>query len=254
MSAEACARLVERGDPERFRTALVAPAEKRAGLMALYAFNLEVARAPWISSEPMIVQIRLRWWVEAVAEIAAGAPPRRHEVVLPLADAIRGADLPPAVFEALIEARMADADPAPLADRAALDAYVSATYGWLMELAARHLGAGEGALPVVRRFAAGAGAAALLRAVPELRARNRDPLPPDLDVADWAREARAALAEARSARARVPRDCLAALLPGWRADAILAGAIADPSLAAPPEPSEFRARAGLAARALTGRW
>jgi 15-cis-phytoene synthase len=254
MSAEACARLVERGDPERFRTALVAPAEKRAGLMALYAFNLEVARAPWISSEPMIVQIRLRWWVEAVAEIAAGAPPRRHEVVLPLADAIRGADLPPAVFEALIEARMADADPAPLADRAALDAYVSATYGGLMELAARHLGAGEGALPVVRRFAAGAGAAALLRAVPELRARNRDPLPPDLDVADWAREARAALAEARSARARVPRDCLAALLPGWRADAILAGAIADPSLAAPPEPSEFRARAGLAARALTGRW
>jgi 15-cis-phytoene synthase len=254
MSAEACARMVERGDPERFRTALVAPAAKRAGLMALYAFNLEVARAPWVSAEPMIVQIRLRWWIEAIAEIAAGAPPRRHEVVLPLAEAVREAGLPHAVFEALIEARLADADPAPLPDRAAVDAYVGATYGGLMELAARHLGAGEPALPTVRRFAAGAGAAALLRAVPELRARGRDPLPADLDVAAWARAARAALAEARRARATVPRDCLAALLPGWRADAILARAEAEPGLAAPPEPSEFRARASLAARAFTGRW
>jgi 15-cis-phytoene synthase len=254
MSAEACARLVEGGDPERFRTVLAAPSEKRAGLMALYAFNLEIARAPWVSAEPMIVQIRLRWWVEAIAEIAAGAQPRRHEIVLPLADAIRDSALPQAVFDAAIEARMADADPAPLADRAALDAYVAATYGGLMELAARHLGAGEAALGTVRRFASGAGAAALLRAVPELRARGRDPLPQGFDVAGWARDSRALLAAARRARATVPRDCLAALLPGWRADAILARAEADPTLAAPPELSEFGSRASLAARALTGRW
>jgi phytoene/squalene synthetase len=90
VSAEACAALVERGDPERFRTVLAAPPERGPGLMALYAFNLEVARAPWVSAEPMIVQIRLRWWLEAVEEIVAGAPPRRHEVVGPLAETIRG--------------------------------------------------------------------------------------------------------------------------------------------------------------------
>jgi 15-cis-phytoene synthase len=254
MSFEACAALVERGDPGRFRTALVAPPEKRPGLMALYAFNLEAARAPWVSPEPMIVAVRLRWWSEAVEEIAAGARPRRHEVVEPLAAVIRDGTLPAAPFLRLIEARLADVEPAPHADRAALDAYLAATYGGLMELAARHLGAGEGALPVVRRFAQGAGAAALLRAVPELRARGRDPLPPGLDVAAYAREARQALRAARRDRARVPRTALAALLPGWEADAALRRAAADPGLTAPLAPSELRSRAILAARALTGRW
>ena len=45
----AVAGLVERGDPERWRSAMTAPPAARPGLMALYAFNLEVARAPWVA-------------------------------------------------------------------------------------------------------------------------------------------------------------------------------------------------------------
>lgn len=75
MSAEACAALVERGDPDRWRSAMTAPAPRRAGLMALYAFNLEVARAPWVASEPLMVEIRLQWWLDALAEIFDGVPP-----------------------------------------------------------------------------------------------------------------------------------------------------------------------------------
>ena len=73
--------LVRRGDPERWRTAMAAPPAARPGLMALYAFNLEIARAPWVASEPLLAEIRLAWWREAVAEIYDGKPPRRHEVV-----------------------------------------------------------------------------------------------------------------------------------------------------------------------------
>jgi phytoene/squalene synthetase len=254
LSAEACAALVERGDPDRFRSAMVAPPDRRPGLMALYAFNLEVARAPWATSEPMLARIRLQWWLDALAEIAAGAPPRRHEVVEPLAATIRAGDLPVDLFEALVTARFRDAEPGPLPDRAALDAYVAATAGTLAELAARHLGAGEGALPVVRRFARGSGTAALLRAVPELRARGRDPLPPGLDVAVLARDAEADLRAARTERAAVPHGAIAAMLAGWKADAILAAVRADPALAQPPEPPEAKARATLLWRALSGRW
>ena len=74
-----------------------------------------------------------------------------------------------------------------------------------MELAARALGAEGAALPVVRDFARGAGTAALLRALPELRARGRDPLPTGVAPADLARDGLAALARARARRARVPR-------------------------------------------------
>ena len=45
MSVAACAELVERGDPDRFRAVMAAPVEARAQLFPLYAFNLEVARA-----------------------------------------------------------------------------------------------------------------------------------------------------------------------------------------------------------------
>ena len=68
MSDAEVARLVERGDPERWRTAMTAP-PRRAGLMALYAFNLEIARAPWVASEPMLAEIRLRWWRDALADL-----------------------------------------------------------------------------------------------------------------------------------------------------------------------------------------
>ncbi len=47
MSLEACAALVERGDPDRHAAAMAAPPAARARLWPLYAFNLEGgARAP----------------------------------------------------------------------------------------------------------------------------------------------------------------------------------------------------------------
>ena len=94
MTDAAVAALVERGDPERWRAAMIAPAAARPGLMALYAFNLEIARAPWVTSDPALAAIRLRWWLDALEEIYGGRPPRRHEVVEPLAAAIREGDLP----------------------------------------------------------------------------------------------------------------------------------------------------------------
>jgi len=224
--------------------------------MALYAFNLEIARAPWAASQPMIAAIRLRWWIDAIAEIYDGAVPRRHEVVEPLAEVIRAGDLPRRLFEEMIVARESDADAAPLADRAAVDLYLDHTAGHLMEVAARHLGAEGGALPVVRDFARGAGTAALLRALPDLRARGRDPLPADVAVDALARDGLAAIARARARRARVPSSATAALLPGWQADRVLRRAAADASAVRPGglEVAPARARASLLWRGLSGRW
>lgn len=249
--------LVERGDPDRWRSAMTAPAHAQPGLMALYAFNLEIARAPWVASEPLLAQIRLQWWRDALDEIYAGARPRRHEVVEPLAVAIRAGDLPRTLFDEAIDARLLDVSPTPPADRAALDRYIAHTAGNLMELAARHLCAGGAALPVVRDFAAGAGAAAFLRALPDLVAHGRSPLPPDTPPEALAADGLAALRRARAARADVPQEVAPALLAGWRAGGILSRALADPAAARRPgglDPAEARARAELILRAVSGRW
>ncbi len=250
--SDAVAGLVERGDPERWRTAMLAAPAARPGLMALYAFNLEIARAPWVASEPALAAIRLRWWHDAVAEIYEGQAARRHEVVEPLAEAVRAGDLPRRLFEEMIEARMADAEAGAHADVGGLELYIDHTAGHLMELAARHLGAEGAALPVVRDFARGAGTAALLRALPELKARGRDPLPAGVAVTALARAGLAALARARVRRDRVPAAAAPALLAGWQAGRVLARAAADPD--APLEVAEVRARGGLLWRSLSGRW
>jgi 15-cis-phytoene synthase len=241
---------VRRGDPDRWRTAMLAPAAAQPGLMALYGFNLELARAPWAASEPALAAIRLTWWREAVAEVYDGKPPRPHAVLRPLAETVASADLPRRLLDGMIDARLSELD-GPVADAEALESYVDHTAGHLMELAARHLGAGGAALPVVRDFARGAGTAALLAALPELRARGRDPLPAGVDVAALARQGLAAIGRARAHRGRIPAAAAPALLAGWQADRVLRQvAEGRPAVAAAPA----AARAALLWRGLTGRW
>ena len=135
-----CGEIVRKGDPVRFRTALFAPPSRREGLFALYAFNLEIAKVAPMVSEPMIGEIRLQWWRDSLDMAFGDGPVRRHEVVAPLAVVIREAGLPRAPFDALIDARACDLDPAFPASPEALTAYLRETAGSLAALAVRALG------------------------------------------------------------------------------------------------------------------
>src|SRR6184192_565741 len=93
------AALVRRHDRDRYQTALFAPADRREALFALYAFNYEIARVRELVSQPMLGQIRLQWWREAVAAAFAGAPSRQHEVAQPLSAVIADHRLTRAHFD-----------------------------------------------------------------------------------------------------------------------------------------------------------
>jgi phytoene/squalene synthetase len=251
MTVAACAALVQRGDPDRFRAVMAAPAAARAQLFPLYAFNLEVARAPWVATEPLIAEMRLTWWRDVVANAASGAA-RAHEVAGPLHDLIRDFGLPVATMDRLIEARRWDIGREPHADAAALAAYLEATGAGLMWLAARALGASERAEAPVRSYGWASAAAGYLRAAPELVARGRRPWPPGSGPAELAAAALARLAEARAARHLVPGAASPALLAGWQSEGLLRQALAEPD--AMPVLSEFTRRRLLLWQALTGRW
>ena len=142
----ACAEIVRRADPERFRAVMAAPVAARERLFPIYAFNVEVARAPWVTAEPLIAEMRLQWWRDALAEIAAGGPVRRHEVATPLAQAIRAGDV--VLLDALVEARRWDIHRDPFADMQAFRAHIAATSGNLLLVAALRT-AGINADPVI---------------------------------------------------------------------------------------------------------
>lgn len=224
MSLAACAELVRRGDADRWLSLSTVPAAARARLLPLYAFNLEVARAPWISSEPMIGQMRLQWWRDALQEIAEGAPPRRHEVVTPLAEVLTPEAA--AGLDTLVLMRHRDLELAPFADAGALQHYLEETGGRLLLSAASVLQAETTGLADAGYAGALAG---YFRAVAELRARGRRPLP-DERPETLAAMARDGLVRWRAARAAaVDRRAIPALRSLWRTPALLDLAAQEPA-------------------------
>ena len=251
---KACAGLVQRADPDRFMAAMAAPVVARGALFALYAFNVEVARAPWVTNEPQIAAMRLQWWRDALAEIAAGGVVRRHEVVSPLARVLapsQASDL-----DELIAARYWDINKEPFSDTDELGHYIDQSSGILVRVCAQVLGPVDGR--VAQDFGFATGLANWLRAVPELRARGWVPLPDDAkeSARDLARLGLERLAQARAGRGEVSPAAGAAFLVGWQAETILKRVMRDPRLVELGRLStgEFRRRFSLMRQVVTGRW
>jgi phytoene synthase len=256
MSLQACADLVARGDPDRFRATMATPPKARAVLFPIYAFNLEVSRAPWVTEEPMIAEMRLQFWRDVAEEIGQGAPPRAHEVCAPLAAVVRAED--GALLDGLVAARRWDIYKDAFEDAAHFERYLDATGGNLDWVAARALGAPDGAESAVRDAAWAAALARFLRAVPELEARGRIPL---VDgrveaVVALAAEGLERIARARRARAQVSGAAGRALFSGWQAETLLHQARTDPTSVAEGRMAmgAFAASWRLARMSLTGRW
>src|ERR1051325_2800935 len=109
-----CAALVRAADKDRFLTTLFAPADRRPALLALYAFNIEIARVRQAARDPLAGEIRLHWWRDAIpgaggAEVAA----TRAGAAL-LATAARH-HLPAGARQAMREARRFDLYDEPMA-------------------------------------------------------------------------------------------------------------------------------------------
>lgn len=253
MSLAHCVDMVAKGDAARHRVLRIADDAAQARLYPLYALNLEIARAPWASAEPLVAEMRLQWWRDALDDLTAGRGHAAHPVLGACAfmagDAQAGA-----LWDALIEARRWDIWQEPFADEPALWAHLDATGGGLMELAAGAL-AVKGC-PVLRGFGTAAALAGWLQAVPEYLARGRNPLPKteQTAIADLARDGLARMARARASRGLVPRAALPALLTGWQAKTVLVRAAQRPGLVMAGGLDAPFAGAVLTWRALSGRW
>jgi phytoene/squalene synthetase len=253
MSVASCAEIVRKGDPDRFLATMATPPSVREKLFPIYAFNVEVARAPWVTQEPLIAEMRLQWWRDVLDEIAGGGPVRSHEVTVPLAGVL-DAEAAQALVP-VIEARKWDIGREAFARVAELEAHIEASAGRLTQVAARALGPCE-AEPA-RDLGTAAGIAAWLVAVPRLIAAGRQPLALDDPAgAELAAIGLARLARARAARGQVSAAAAPALLVGWEAGAILTRAWREPARIASGAlaSSEFRRRFSLLWRSFTGRY
>ncbi len=214
----ACAAVVRRSDPDRYFASLFAPAERRTLLFALYAFNHELARAAEIAHEPMMAEIRLQWWREAVEE-ARDSRPRAQPVAIALSELLGRTRISVAALEALIDTRGEEISSAPFADLAALEAHAEATSATLMRIAAIILDPDAEIGELTREAGIAYGLTGILRSVPFHAARGKTLLPADLLAANGETGAISHVAHAarnhfaRARRLSVPKLVAPAVLP-----------------------------------------
>ncbi|MFO0997468.1 MAG: phytoene/squalene synthase family protein [Alphaproteobacteria bacterium] len=263
------AEQVRRFDHDRYLTALFAPDSRREDLLALYAFNIEIAKTREVVSERLLGEIRLQWWRDAVTAIGAGdrAAVPVHEIVAALARAIGRHDLPLGDVQRLIDARAFDLEDEAPEDLDSLERYGEETSALVVALALRSLGAwSEEMAPLARHAGLAHALAGLIRAVPFHARQKRLYLPRDLTraldvgalfelrpsaalaeaVLALASRARSHIEAARSLARTAPRAGLAALLVVTLADADLrrieraSGNPFDPRLAMGPTARQMR--------------
>ncbi len=130
---------MRRGDPCRWLSSrFIADPAARADVIALYAYDLELTRAPKVTSNPLVAEIRLTWWREVLDEIYSGGRVRGHPVAQALAGMVRRRGLPRAPLEAMIDARIAILDK-PKLDVAESTAWAEDVGGSAAALAAQIL-------------------------------------------------------------------------------------------------------------------
>jgi phytoene synthase len=220
MAHDAVMAAARAGEPDRFVAALLAPSEVRDDLLALAAFCAELRRIPDAVAEPMMGEVRLQWWRDAMA---AAPAPTGHPIADAWIAAIARHGLPTDTLNALTEARAFDLYDDPMADRMAFEAYLDRTEGFAFDLAVRML-TGRPATHDHRVAASqGFGLVRLLAELP----RRRNALPFDLttrgdgsltddgrDLFDrLVQQARDAHATLRRSAGRMDRSLRAAFLP-----------------------------------------
>jgi phytoene synthase len=235
-AASHCLDLVRAADKDRFLAALLAPDAGRRGLLALYAFNIELSRVREMVSEPQLGEIRLTWWRDVIDSICAGETPA-HPVAQELALAMAAGGLPQSALANMIEARRGDLYDDPMPTLGDLEGYLGETASALIQMAALVLAGGEGAAAAEAAGLAGVahGITGLLRSLPLHRARGQCYLPGDIlarhglnpahvlagrsdaamtrVLADLVGHAQDRLDEARALRATIPPAAMPAFLP-----------------------------------------
>lgn len=231
---------VRHHDYDRYLSILFAPDNRRPGLLALLALNLELARVRDRVREPTLGQIRLAWWHETIEGVFEKRP-RQHPVAQALADTVDRYSIPRLVLDSMIDARAMEFEEQGFPTLETLEQFAEQTSGALHRVCLKVLGVED---PQAETVAGHVGTAwalvGLARSVPHHAGLGRVYLPLDalsevhLTVSDLLtltpgarlkpvvesvlRRASQHLKSARGLKSQVPHEALPALLPATLAN------------------------------------
>ena len=172
-----CANLVRSSDFERYGAALFVAAAPRRALLAIYAFNSEIARIREQISQPLAGEIRLQWWNDLLAGTAHGGA-RGNPVAAELLQTIELFGLPRELFGRMLDAHRFDLYDEPMATMAELETFLQDTASVLFRFGAHVLG-GEMQAEPARHAGLAFGLVRIVEALPRHASRGQIYLPLD---------------------------------------------------------------------------
>jgi 15-cis-phytoene synthase len=207
-------KLVREADRDRYLSALFAPDAVRPQLLALYAFDAEIRRIPYLVSEPQLGEIRLQWWRDTIDAVFEGTVVD-HPVAAQLAKAIATGKLQSASLHRLVDAHVRDlyADAMPSLND--LEGYLGETEGAVMVMAAQVLNGGtvQGLGDAAGLGSVARGIVNLLLAKPQLPHGAAAFFPKEMETEMLLAHAAQRLQEARPSLQQLPKHVLPAFLP-----------------------------------------
>ena len=145
MAAESfvhAANALRTNDHDRYLSTLVLTGAHRDAVVALYAFNADVASIRARVSDPTPGEIRLQWWNDALEGQGHGAV-RQNPIADALLDTIATYRIPKGTLQRLLGARRFDLYDDPMPDLESFEGYAGETASTLYQLAAMILNDGE---------------------------------------------------------------------------------------------------------------
>ncbi len=179
---EYCADQLSSHDRDRYLIAMAAKGGLRKSLLALFAFNSDVANIRAATNETMLGEIRLQWWRDQISNAFAGAS-KPSGTAGALYDTIQSNVLDASLFNRFLDARTSDLNSEPPKTTDDLLAYCNGTAGSLTQLTLQASVQGDGNKNL-SSISTKAGVAwaltGLLRSLPHRLAMGSCPLPQDM--------------------------------------------------------------------------
>ena len=169
------------GERALFLCSLFLPEPYRSAVIALYTFNLEITRIRGLINEPLVGQLRLKWWYDAVESMGAGKI-SNHPVIRAIEQVIREFELDPLRFLSLVEANAADLSPSQPGNVIEMLEQIDKTSGVLYNILVNVVDA-NGSADALRagyHIARACGISRMLRSLPADVNAGRNYLPRDI--------------------------------------------------------------------------
>ncbi|MDH4412541.1 MAG: phytoene/squalene synthase family protein [Rhizobium sp.] len=173
-----CLRALQDTDRDRYLASLLTPADRRAAVVALYAYSAELARVRDLVREPLPGEVRLQYWRDLLEGSAHGET-AANPVAAELLSAVQAWRLPVAPLVSMADARIFDLYDDPMETTAMFEGYAGETAAALIQLVALVLDAkaAEDASEIAGHAGVALAVAGALLLMPIHRARGQVYLP-----------------------------------------------------------------------------